>query len=168
MQALRQLEVLFIPGTFLSERGLHALAALPRLQTLGLECFAEGSPSYLSTLSCLTQLTALQVSLGAPLPPCPGDCLPTDALARDQGTCVAPKGCHPGVWTLAACMHSCHLLPCRQEGAHSPCTHTLSLPRRCSVWSLQICMALPSCLRDAASDLVWAPASLPLCRERAC
>lgn len=60
-RALRQLEVLFIPGTFLSERGLHALAALPRLQTLGLECFAEGSPSYLSTLSCLTQLTALQV-----------------------------------------------------------------------------------------------------------
>ena len=76
VQALRQLEVLFIPGTFLSERGLHALASLPHLQTLGLECFAEGSPSYLSTLSCLTQLTALQVGLSAPLPDCFGDCLP--------------------------------------------------------------------------------------------
>ena len=76
MQALRQLEVLFIPGTFLSERGLHALASLVHLQTLGLECFAEGSPSYLSTLSCLTQLTALQVGLSALLPDWFGDCLP--------------------------------------------------------------------------------------------
>ena len=144
VQALRQLEVLFIPGTFLSERGLQALAGLPRLQTLGLECFAEGSPSYLSMLSCLTQLTALQVSLGAPLPDWFGDCWPArrscqrpvdscctqgfSARALDSGCLHAHLPCvhvPAGLWLPAFSPAMC-----LRAGRKGP---TPNLPKRCNV-----------------------------------